>query len=183
MKRGASRANQRGWAYLPCSLRPSSVKRRRFSRSEKRRRTAFTLAACALTMPIRACRFPASISSWLKSLPVGCGSPQAAQQPASRHWAGELRGCSSINFPREEASGGLSLFGTPSNAATAGLIAGVPHEAARRNLLAQVRKSGGLNLHNFGMPFVQTFGAPLGPEDRPYAPDIHRGGLLRLGSI
>ena len=120
----------------------------------------------------RACRFPASISSWLKSLPVGCGSPQAAQQPASRHWAGELRGCSSINFPREEASGGLSLFGTPSNAATAGLIAGVPHEAARRNLLAQVRKSGGLNLHNFGMPFVQTFGAPLGPEDRPYAPYI-----------
>ena len=50
VKRGASRAKQRGWAYLPCSLRPSSVKRRRFSRSEKRRRTAFTLAACALTM-------------------------------------------------------------------------------------------------------------------------------------
>jgi hypothetical protein len=83
------------------------------SRSEKRRRITFTLAACALTMSIRACRFPASISSWLKSLPVGCGSPQAAQQPASRHWAGELRGCSSRNFPREEASGGLSLFGTP----------------------------------------------------------------------
>ena len=103
LKRDASRANQRGWACLPCSRCPSSVKRRRFSRSEKRRRITFTLAGCALTMPIRACRFLASISSWLKTFSVGRGSAQAAHQPASRHWTGELRGCRGGNFPREEA--------------------------------------------------------------------------------
>eukprot|EP00964_Phaeocystis_antarctica_P150354 scaffold117756_cov39-Phaeocystis_antarctica.AAC.1 len=54
-------------------------------------------------MPIRACRFPASISSWLRSLSVGCGSAQAAQRPANRHWTGELRGCRGGNFRREEA--------------------------------------------------------------------------------
>eukprot|EP00964_Phaeocystis_antarctica_P034273 scaffold19475_cov24-Phaeocystis_antarctica.AAC.1 len=76
-------------------------------KSEKRRRITFKLAGCALTMPIRACRFPASISSWLKSLSVGCGSAQAAQRPAKRHWTGELRGCRSDNFCNEQARGDL----------------------------------------------------------------------------
>ena len=103
-------AEERVEECLPCTRWPSSVKRRRFSRSEKRTRITFTLAGCALTMPIRACRFPASISSWLKSLSVGCGSAQAAQQPAKRHCTGELRGCRSGNFPREEANARTSLF-------------------------------------------------------------------------
>ena len=110
--RRISRARQRGWACLPCSRCQSSVKSRRFSRSEKRRRISFTLAACALTMLIRACRFSASISSLSKSLSVGCGSAQAAQQPASRHWTGELRGCRGGNFPREEARWWAELWRT-----------------------------------------------------------------------
>eukprot|EP00964_Phaeocystis_antarctica_P109718 scaffold74156_cov51-Phaeocystis_antarctica.AAC.2 len=74
-------------------------------------------------MPIRACHFPASISSWLKSLSVGCGSAQAAQRPAKRHWTG-----AEISRARKQG-GGLSV-GVPSNTATAVSSQGCPRPVA-----------------------------------------------------